>query len=310
MKKTRTLASVASALVLVGGGASLALLGGGGTAVAAGQPSSAFGLELVIAGTAAIDKMPSVVSTTGANVTDELIDADALNPLLSGGVVQVSAQNGAASANVTGLGVGDGLLAMLPADLTTQLGAACTTLTDGLGAVTGPLDEALQNTLLPGLQTLLDTIADSTADSPIDLGLLGAIDLTNLTGLQLGGLCDVLAGETALVQLPAVVASCTGKTGDLDLVGNATALGLPLTIPTEPNGTVEIPGVVKIVANRQTNNADGTFTVDGLYLELLGQIQLTVASATCGQVSGDEETDDPSDAPSPTPIESHVPVTG
>src|SRR5690606_23940966 len=133
--------------------------------------------------------------------------------------------NGKASANVTGLGVGDGLLAMLPPALTSQLQGACTTLTDGLGAVTGPLSDALKNTLLPGLQTVLDTIADATADAPIDLSLLGALDITNLTGLQLGGLCDVLGGSEALVQLPAVVASCEGTTGKLDVVGNATALG-------------------------------------------------------------------------------------
>lgn len=307
MKKTRTLASAAGALVLVTGAASLALLGGG-AASAAGNPSSAFGLELVIAGSPVIDALPAVESTDGKVVTDSLIGLPD-NPVASGGVVNVSAENGKASSSVTDLGVGDGLLAELPSEITDQLGTVCTTLTDALDPLTGAIDDALLGTLLPTIGGLLDQISEATEGTPLDLGLLGALDLSELTSLQLGGLCDVLSGEDQLVGADAVVAECNGDTGTTTIT-DLSALGLPVDIDvSEPNATLDIAGLVTVTANRQTANADGTFTVDALHVSLLGQIELTVASATCGEVTSDGETD-PSDAPTPTPVETNVPVTG
>ncbi|MBU2698218.1 choice-of-anchor P family protein [Pimelobacter sp. 30-1] len=307
MKIKRHLAPVAGALLLVTGAASVALLGGG-SATAAGNPSSAFGLELTIADNTAIDKLPSVVSTNGTEVTDELIDTDTLNPLLSGGVVQVKAKNGNASANVTGLGVGDGLLSQLPPDVKSQLDNVCKTIVDALGPLTDPINQQVVGPLLTQLNGVLKTISDATDGSPLNLSLLGALDLGNLTSLQLNGLCDVLAGRTKIVNAGTVIAECTGDTGKTT-IADLKALGLPVNIPvTEPNAKVEIPGVVTITANEQIANADGTFTVNALHLNLLGQIDLTIASATCGEVTTDRES--PSEAPSPTPVESHVPVTG
>ena len=308
MKIKRHLAPVAGALLLVTGAASLAVLGGG-SATAAGNPSSAFGLELTIADNTAIDKLPSVVSTDGSEVSDELIDTDTLNPLLSGGVVQVKAKNGSASANVTGLGVGDGLLSQLPTELTGQLESACKTLVDALGPLTEPVDQQVVGPLLSQLNGVLKSISDATDGSPLDLSLLGALDLGKLTSLQLNGLCDVLAGKTKIVNAGTVIAECNGTTGKTT-IADLRALGVPVTIPvTEPNAKVEIPGVVSITANEQVKNADGTFTVNALHVNLLGQIDLTVASATCGEVTADLP-EEPSQAPVPTPVESHVPVTG
>jgi hypothetical protein len=307
MKKTRTLASAAGALVLVTGTASLALLGGG-AASAAGNPSSAFGLELVIAGTPVIDALPAVESTDGKVVTDSLIGLPD-NPVVSGGVVNVSAENGKASSSVTDLGVGDGLLAALPAEITDQLGTVCTTLTDALDPLTGAIDDTLLGTLLPTIGGLLDQISAATEGTPLDLGLLGALDLSELTSLQLGGLCDVLSGDDQLVGADAVVAECNGDTGTTTIT-DLGVLGLPVDIDvSEPNATLDVAGLVTVTANRHTANADGTFTVDALHVSLLGQIELTVASATCGEVTSDGDPD-PSDAPTPTPVETNVPVTG
>lgn len=310
MKKTRTLASAAGALALVTGAASLTLLGGG-TANAAGNPSSAFGLELLIADNAVIGADTiAVESTDGKPVTDSLIGLPD-NPLVSGGVVNVSAQNGKASSSVTDLGVGDGLLAQLPTEVTDALGDVCGQLSAGLDPVTGAINDALLEQLLPGLGDLLDQIADATEDSPIDLGLLGALDLSELTDLQLDGLCGVLAGDDQVIGADAVIAECNGDTGTTTIT-DLTALGLPVDIDVdEPNASIEIPGLLTITANRQTANADGTFTVDALYVELLGEVALTVASATCGEVTGDTGGEpEPSDAPTPTPVETNVPVTG
>lgn len=307
MKIKRHLAPVAGALLLVTGTASLALLGGG-SATAAGNPSSAFGLELTIADNSAIDKLPSVVSTNGTEVSDELVDADTLNPLLSGGVVQVKAKNGNASANVTGLGVGDGLLSQLPADVTTQLGNACTTLVGALGPLTEPIDQQVLGPLLTQLGGVLDTISNATDGSPINLSLLGALDLSKLVKADLKGLCDVLSGKTKLVNAGTVIAECNGDTGSTT-IADLNALGVPVNLPVDkPNAKVEIPGLLTITANEQIANANGTFTVNALHVNLLGQVDLTIASATCGEVTTDRES--PSEAPVPTPVESHVPVTG
>lgn len=307
MKKTRQLASVAGAIALVTGAASLTLLGGG-SATAAGVPSSAYGLELNIGGNAAIDKMPSVVSSDGSLTEDELIDTDTLNPLLSGGVVQVSAENGKAMANVTGLGVGDGLLSQLPSDVTDQLGTVCDQITQAIDPITGAVDDTVFGQLLGNLDGVLQQVGDATAGSPIDLSLLGALDLTKLTTNGLTGLCTVLRGDDKLVDLGTVIAKCNGQTGTTS-VTDASVAGIPLDIPTEPNGKVAIDGLVDITANEQIKNADGTFTVNALHLNLLGQIDLVVASATCGKVTNDKP-DTPDDAPSPTPVQTHVPVTG
>lgn len=310
MKKTRTLASAAGALALVTGAASLTLLGGG-TASAAGTPSSAFGIELLLADNAvlAADTI-AVESSDGKLVEDSLVGLPD-NPLISGGVLNVSAQNGKAESSVTDLAVGDGLLAQLPAELTDGLTEVCGQLRDGLDPVTGQLNDALRDQLLPGLDGALQQIADGAEDSPIDLSLLGALDVSELTDLQLDGLCSVLAGEDEVIAADAVIAECNGDAGTTTIT-DLTALGLPVDIDVdEPNASIEIPGLLTITANRQTSNADGTFTVDALYVELLGEVQLTVASATCGEVTDDGgPTDNPSDAPTPTPIETNVPVTG
>jgi hypothetical protein len=312
MKFKRQLAPVAGALLLVTGAASVALIGGGGAATAAGVPSSAFGVTLSIADNEVIPPTPSVTSTDGALVTDSVVGLPE-NPVLSGGVLNASAQNGAATASVTDLAVGDGLLAQLPPELTTALSDACNQLAAGLDPVTGAIDDQVLDTALPGLDDALQQIADGAADSPLDLSALGTLDLTELTDLQLTGLCEVLAGNTAAVSADTVVAQCTGDTGTTTIAG-LEALGLPVDIDTSaPNGKLEIPQVLTLTVNEQMANADGTFTVNALHLNLFGQIDLIVSSATCGEVTRDApppNVPDESDAPAPDPVESHVPVTG
>jgi hypothetical protein len=65
--------------------------------------------------------------------------------------------------------------------------------------------------------------------------------------------------------------------------------------------------VIDLKINTQTANADGTFTVTALELDLLDTIHIDVASATCGRVTTDGPTPT---APSPKPIKTNVPVTG
>ena len=200
MKKTRTLAAAAGALALVTGAASLTLLGGG-SASAAGEPSSAFGLSLTAAGTDVIAPTPAVESTDGDLVTDSLVTLPD-NPLITGGVVEVSAENGKASAGVTGLNVGGGLLEQVPqlADLFTQLAPVCDALDQiPLGTITDQIIDPVTGTLLPDL---LGPIVDAV-NPAIDLSLVTALDLSDLLPDQLGDLCNVVVGGE-LVDAPEV----------------------------------------------------------------------------------------------------------
>lgn len=303
MKKTRTLASAAGALALVTGAASLTLLGGG-TASAAGNPSSAFGLELNLAGNAVIPPTPSVVSSDGAPVEDTVVDLP-VDPLLDAGLVNASAENGNARASVADLSLAnlDGPLEAL-AELGTQLQPLC----DALDAI--PLGDIIDGATGPDgnlLPDLLGPIVEAV-NPLIDLSLLTALDLSEVLPAQLGSICDfALSGN--LVGASAVVAECNGDTGTVTIEGLNGLVGSLIDTNT-PNSRVAIDGLVEVVVNRQTANADGTFTVDALYVNLLDQLELTVASATCGEVIDDGGPEDPSDAPTPTPIETNVPVTG
>jgi hypothetical protein len=316
MKNKRHLAPLAGALVLAAGAATSAAVLTGGTATAAGTPSSAFGLELSIAGNGVIPRTPAVSSTDGSLKTDSLIGLPT-NPVASGGIVNASAQNGAASASVTDLAVGQDLLKTIDPQgtLTTQLKGACTQVTDALALPLDQVKSAL-NQVLPGLQTALDTIADSSKGTPLNLSALGALDITKLTDpTQLKALCDVLGGNLKVVGAGAVEAKCTGNSGTTT-IADLKALGLPVNVDTKKaNQSVKVfdvpgvPPVVELVVNRQTANADGTFTVDALYVNILDQVKLTVASATCGNVTSDKAPV-PGDAPAPKPVKEHVAVTG
>ncbi|TNM41255.1 hypothetical protein FHP29_09685 [Nocardioides albidus] len=314
MKNKRHLAPVAGALLLMAGAATSAALLTGGSATAAGVPSSAFGIELSIAGNGVIPRTPAVSSTDGSLKSDSLIGLPA-NPVASGGIVNAAAQNGAATASVTDLTVGEGLLAQLPAELRKPLTDGCTQVTAALAGPADQLNTALSGAL-SGVQGALDTIGSSTAKTPLNLSALGALDVTKLTDpTQIKALCDVLAGNLKVVGAGTVEAKCTGTTGTTT-IANLKALGLPVNVDTkQANQKVKVfdvagvPPVVELVVNRQTANADGTFTVDALYVNILDQIKLTVASATCGNVTSDRARV-PGDAPAPKPVKQHVPVTG
>ncbi|HWI44009.1 MAG TPA: choice-of-anchor P family protein [Nocardioides sp.] len=306
MKIKRHLAPVAGALLLVTGVASLALLGGGGAASAAGSPSSAFGIELVAGGTNVIPQTPAVVSSDGSEVTDALI-ALPDNPLLTGGVVNVKAKNGAASSSVADLHVGAGLLQQVPqlADLGTQLKPLCDALNQiPLGQISNQIIDPQTGTLLP---QLLQPIVANVAPG-LDLSAITALDLSKLLPAQLGDLCNFVASGN-LLGAGVVEASCTGQDGSIKVEGLTGLVG-SLIDTNKPNQSIAIPGLLTVTVDRETKNADGTFTVDAVYLNLADQLELTIASATCGEVDAASPTPDESDAPSPTPIKSHAPVTG
>ncbi len=296
----RLITAAVGAVALVVAGASVALIGGSSASQAAGTPSQAYGIQAT--GLIPIDKAPVTVSDDGRLHEDSVASFPA-NPLLTGGIVTTRAANGEASASVADLGVGGGLLDQIP-DLSEQLSPLCDALKQvDLGAVndqiTGP-----DGTLLPDV---LGPIVEGV-DPNLDLSLITALDLGDLLPDDLSGLCDVLSGKAGLVGAEAVTAECHGNAGSLT-VANLTALGLPVQIDTNTvNSKVEVPGVLTITANRQTRNSNGTFTVDGLVINLLGQQEIVITSATCGRITSADPTPDPTD--SPTPVPTRFPVTG
>ncbi|WP_460846590.1 hypothetical protein [Nocardioides ultimimeridianus] len=307
MKFKRQLAAVGGTLALVAAGASVALVGGLSSSDAAQAPSSAYGL--VATGLIPIQKTPTVTSTTGSLVTDSLVGIPT-NPLLSGGVVNVKAKNGYAHSDVANLGViGGGLnaLASQLSQLTSQLQPVCDALKQvPVSQVTGAVDPVLGTISTTVLGPLLNQVSGGTG---IDLSLVTAIDLSKLLPKDLSGLCAVLAGTASVVGADAVTTECHGHTGTFN-VANLNLLGLPINVDTnQKNAKVEIPGVVKIETNRQTTNSDGSFTVDGIVIDLpiLQNQEIIVTSATCGNVSSRTVT---SNAPTPTPTHTRAPVTG
>jgi hypothetical protein len=300
----RQLSTAIGVLLLLAAAASVALIGGSGPSQAAGSPSSAYGIAAT--GAFPFAPTPAVVSDDGALVTDSA-GSPPDNPLLAGGVLEVSARNGAASASLARLTVGDGILDQLPEDLGAQLAPVC----DGLEQV--PLErvtDPVTGELLEGaLEDLVNQI-DENAE-PLDLSGITALDLSQLLPSELSGLCDVLSGEAGLLGAGVVRASCTGSSG-ATTIADLKALGLPLEVDTEAVGdSVTVPGVLSVTVNRQTANADGTFTVDALVLDLVDQEEVVIASATCGRVTtASDPAPDPDEPPSPTPVEVDLPVTG
>lgn len=307
MKLKRQLAAVGGALALVAGGASVALVGGLSASSAAEIPSSAFGLQST--GLIPIDATPTVASTDGKLVTDSLVALPS-NPLISGGVINVQAKNDSAESDVSDLNVGDGLLSQIPG-LSDQLAPICDALKNvPLTAVQGAVNQVGGLIDTGALGTLLNTVGGGTG---IDLGAVSAIDLSKLLPDDLSGLCDALTGNTGLLHVGAVTTECHGTdghyTGSLS-VADLTAVGLPVNIDTnKANSKVEVPGIATIWVNRQVQKPNGSFKVDGLVINLLDQVEITITSATCGHITG-RVTTPTSDAPSPTPTHTRAPVTG
>ncbi|GAB2989581.1 choice-of-anchor P family protein [Nocardioides montaniterrae] len=306
MKLKRQLAAVGGALALVAGGTSVALIGGMSTSSAAEVPSSAFGLQST--GLIPIDKTPTVTSTDGKLVTDSLVSLPS-NPLLSGGVINVQAQNDSAEADVASLDVGGGLLSQIPG-LSTQLAPVCSALKQvSLTQLQGAVNQVGGLIDTGALGTLLNQVSGGTG---IDLSAVTAIDLSNLLPADLSGLCDALSGKTGLLHVGAVTTECHGTNGNYTgslSVADPTVLGLPINIDTsKPNSKVEVPGVATITVRRETSNPNGSFTVDGLVINLLGQVEITLTSATCGHIT--QRVTPTTNAPSPTPVHTRAPVTG
>lgn len=246
--------------------------------------SSAYGLGAE--GAVPIEPTPQVESTDGTPQTSsELQIPD--NPLIALEVAKVSAAENTASVELVNF-------ALLPgAELPEQL---------------APLKDAL-NQLAEGLEQVCGSgnPVEQFPPNPIT----DALPKEVTEQLDPQKLCDGLAGEfPAVLGIDLIKVACTGKTGTVE-VANLTVLGQPVTIPG-PEANTEIPAdpLANITINKQTENEDGSFTVEGVVLNVGdGAEVITLGSATCGGAGGSTPPSGPTATP-PAPVTTGLPVTG
>jgi hypothetical protein len=303
----RELKAAIGATALLAGAASIVVVGGATSGNAAGVPSSAYGITA--SGLIPIEPTPYVESTDGS-LQEESVVGIPVDGLLDAGVINAAAENDHAVASVADVSLTGGVLSNAGLDAAlAPIVDACNELTSALDPVTGEL----LGTISQGAEDLLTELSGIT--EPIVDGEL-VVDPTVLDE-ELSALCDTLDSLDELVGAGAVTAECNGTSGTTTIAG-LNLLGLPVTVPTGPNQALSdgelgaLAPLLDVKINTQSTNADGTFTVTALEVVLLDQIDIKIASATCGHVTNDVDPTDPAvpSAPSPKPIKTDVPVTG
>ena len=277
MNRTRTAALTFAAAT---GVATVAMVvGSAGGGYAAATTSSAYGVSAE--GPIAVPKTPYVESTDGSEQSTgggRVPD----NPLVAGEIANLTAGNGRAAVKLVDATIGGDLPAPPP-----ELLAFCEQLPDQ-----GP-PELPENPLPdPGLPIPLPSPDDLPAD-------------------DLRALCQLLlTPPDALLSADVIQASCDGDQGTVRVVGLEVA-GQPVAVPDpQPNTQTPANPLIQLTVNKQTENADGSFTVSALEVSLGDGTQVaTLGSATCGARVA-EVLPTESIAPTPTPVQGNVPVTG
>lgn len=257
--------------------------------------SSAYGVSVGGApGQPAVESDGSGTQTGGGQVPAQL------GPLASGGVLALSAGDDHATAAVTGLTLGSAV-AQLPQELKdglAHLTQVCSAVEQGTQAneVVAPLNDALDQ--VPGLNQVVEVPTVEAATAFCN-GLLDS---------------DILE----LATVGTLQAQCTDQTGSVTL-SDVKVLGAPQPVlagevaPETQLLPPELAPVAKITLNHQTRDGEN-FTVEGLRLEVGGNVVAVLASATCGGPAPVvQESKGPKkgkQAPVPTPVRTSAPVTG
>ncbi|MFK4085054.1 hypothetical protein ACI2LF_13155 [Kribbella sp. NPDC020789] len=263
------------------------------------RPSSAYAVSAV--GQVPIDKTPYVESVDGKPKKSSALELPD-NPLLAVRAGTVNAGNNSASVELVDVSVGADILGQIP--IPPDLKKQCDALPP-----TGADDLPLPDIKLPDLGLGLPLPALSTKDLPVK---------------NLPDLCKLLLTPPAsLLGLDAVNVWCSGAKGGVDL-GSLTLLGQTIKIPSVSQSfSTPANPLIALTVNEQTKNADGSFTITGLKIDLGNGAQvIRLASATCAKPAAAKPTPKPTTpkpttpveappaAPTPTPIKTHVPVTG
>ena len=279
--------------------AATALLVAASTTASGEQVSSSSAYGASIGGTPG---QPAVASDGTSTQTGGGHVPAQLGPLASGGVLEVSAGDDTASAAITNLTLGSAV-AQLPQALKdglANLNQVCTGISEATPAnqVLTPLNDAINQ--VPGVGTVVEVPTVEAATTFCN-GLLDAdiLDLATVGTLQ---------------------SQCTDQTGTVTLT-DVKVLGAPQPVlageiaPETQLLPPELAAVAKITLNHQVPDGEN-FTVEGLRLEVGGQVVAVLASATCGGPAAAEPvlqeapSKGPKQAPKPTPVKTSAPVTG
>lgn len=297
--------------------AAFAVLAGTGPSQAGGVPSSAYGAAAT--GAFPFEKTPYIESSDGRRHTNSQVELPE-NPVLSLRAVTTTAADSSASVEIIDAGVGKGLFEELPEppkelqDLCDQLPLASDAAS---GSAAGGLSDGLE-----GLPKMPGGRQGTPKAPPLDLGIPGVPPLDQLPKGELPDLCRLLQDPPdSIANIDTLNIWCKGDEGGVD-VGTVRVLGQEVELPsTDPNTEIPAEPLANITINRQTENADGSFTVDGVVVNLGGAQEIVLGSATCGNYVEDREDPTPKpdpepkpdptpQAPRPAPIPTHHPVTG
>jgi hypothetical protein len=282
----RILPSTVTAVTLLAA-SGFAVLVASPTSLAGGVPSSAYGIQA--AGPVPIEPSPYVESSGGPQ-EQTAVELPPESPV-QGTVLSLRAHGNASTANVhlTDLVASSedlqGVVDQLP-ELPPELEQACADIASGAE----PLEE--------GLDPLTGVLPEILQGLSVD-------ELCNLTTLD----------PAALISIDTLKVWCAGDEGGMS-IANLNLLGQPVNVPsTGPNSTLipqnPLDAAVKITLNQQTQNPDGSFTVNGVVVDLGGGEEvITLGSATCGEPTVTKRPPKQPDAPRPTPVPTHHPVTG
>jgi hypothetical protein len=264
---------------------------------AAAKPSSAYGISAT--GQVPIAKTPYVESPDGKRHSSSAL-ALPENALISLRAGTATAGNDSAALELFDLAVGQGALSAVK--LPPELQQSCANL-----PATGADDLPIPDLPLPDLGLPLPAL--STKDLPVK---------------NLPDLCKLLlTPPSSLLAIDSVNVYCTGDEGAVD-IGSLTLLGQKIAVPsTKQSFTIPAAPLAKITVNEQTKNADGSFTITALTIDLgNGAEVIRLASATCAKQASTPkpsptpsptptvpQTDQPP-APVPTPVKTHHAVTG
>jgi hypothetical protein len=270
------------------------------TSTASGDPvssSSAYGASVGgTPGQPAVESDGTATQTGGGQLPAQL------GPLSSGGVLALSAGDDHATSAVTGLTLGSAV-AQLPQEIKdglANLSQACTAVGQAAEAnqAIAPLNDAINQ--IPGVGQVVEVPTVEAATAFCN-GLLDS---------------DILS----LATVGTLQSQCTDQTGTVTL-SDVKVLGAPQPVlagdvaPETQLLPPELAAVAKITLNHQVVDGE-SFTVEGLRLEVGGNVVAVLASATCGGPAAEEPvlqqapSKGPKPAPKPTPVKTSAPVTG
>ena len=260
--------------------------------------SSAYGASVGgTPGQPAVESDGTSTQTGGGHLPEQL------GPLAAGGVLEVSAGDDVASAAVTNLTLGSAV-AQLPQqvkDGLAQLNQVCTGLGQANQAneVLTPLNDAINQ--VPGLGTVVEVPTVEAAQAFCS----GLVDTDILNLATVGTLQSQCTDQTGTVTL-----------SDVKVLGAQQPVLAGEIAPETQLLPAELAAVAKITLNHQVPDGEN-FTVEGLRLEVGGQVVAVLASATCGGPAAEPAVQQApakptktKQAPAPTPVRTSAPVTG